>query len=144
MENSHTFTLNADFTTETFEDEILLYALSTGKGIYLNKTAGLVLEMCGNGHSTDEVIALLQETFPEQKDDIRQDVETAVNTLLEHGALLHTDKQDFDTDRWIKLSFFAISTFRSDTTIRLLNPLLIFSVQTWRLSQAPTGALNNP
>ena len=93
MENSHRFTLNPDFTTETFEEEVLLYAVSTGKGVYLNKTAGLVLEMCAGGHSVEEIIALLEDAFPEQKDDIRRDVETAVKALLGHGALLLPDEQ---------------------------------------------------
>ena len=92
MENSHTFTLNPDFTTEAFDDEILLYAVSTGKGVYLNKTAGLVLEMCGTGQTTEEIISQLQEAFPDQKEDIHQDVESAVQTMLEHGALLSADK----------------------------------------------------
>jgi hypothetical protein len=97
MKNPRKFTLNPDFTTEEFDDEILLYAVSTGKGVYLNKTAGLVREMCGNGHAVEEIIALLEETFPEQKNVLRNDVHTAVQALLEHGALLtadeHTDKQ---------------------------------------------------
>ena len=99
MDNSRKLTLNPDFTTEAFDDEILLYAVSTGKGVYLNKTAGLVLELCGNGHSVDEIITLLEEAFSEQQHDIRQDVENTVTTLLEHGALLPLDKQhDEQTD----------------------------------------------
>ncbi len=93
MKDLRKFDLNPDFTVEEFDDEILLYAISTGKGIYLNKTAGLVLDMCGKGAAVGEIIALLEEAFPEQKNDIRSDVETAVNTLLDHGALLlHLDE----------------------------------------------------
>ncbi|XCN73188.1 MAG: PqqD family protein [Candidatus Electrothrix aestuarii] len=94
MKNSHKFTLNPDFTTEAFDDEILLYAISTGKGIYLNKTAGLVLELCGKGASIQEIITLLEETYPEEKDDIQRDVGTAVETLLAHKALLEVDEQE--------------------------------------------------
>ncbi|MGB5685105.1 MAG: PqqD family protein [Candidatus Electrothrix sp.] len=92
MKNSQKFTLNPDFTTEEFEDEILLYAVATGKGVYLNKTAGLVREMCGKGQGVEEIIALLEAAFPEQKNDIRHDVETAVEVLLVHGALLQADE----------------------------------------------------
>ena len=94
MKKNRKFHLNPDFTTETFEEEVLLYAVSTGKGVYLNRTAGLVLEMCAAGHSVDEIITLLEDAFPEQKDDIRRDVETAVEALLEHGALLRPDEQN--------------------------------------------------
>ncbi|MCI5122499.1 MAG: PqqD family protein [Candidatus Electrothrix sp. AUS4] len=92
MQNSRKFTLHPDFTTEAFDDEILLYAVSTGKGVYLNRTAGLVLELCASGHSVEEIITLLEDAFPEQKEDIRRDVETAVEALLEHGALLRADQ----------------------------------------------------
>jgi hypothetical protein len=94
MKNTQQFTLNPDFATEVFEDEILLYAVATGKGVYLNKTAGLVREMCGKGLIIEEIITLLEETFPDQQENIRQDVESAVQALLEHRALLPADEQD--------------------------------------------------
>ena len=93
MKNTQKFTLNPNFATEVFEDEILLYAVATGKGVYLNKTAGLVREMCGNGQTVEELIALLEDAFPEQRNDIRLDVKIAIKTLLEHGALLHADEE---------------------------------------------------
>jgi hypothetical protein len=92
MKDLRKFNLNPDFKTEKLDDEVLLYAVSTGKGVYLNKTAGLVREMCGTGSSVEEIIILLEEAFSEQKNDIRQDVETAVEALLAHGALLRTDE----------------------------------------------------
>lgn len=92
MEKTGKFTLNPDFATEEFDDEVLLYAVSTGKGIYLNKTAGLVRDMCGKGHAVSEIITLLEEAFSEQQNAIRQDVENAVEALLEHGALLRADR----------------------------------------------------
>jgi len=94
MKDLRKFNLNPDFKTEEFENEVLLYAVSTGKGVYLNKTAGLVRGMCGTGSSVEEIIILLEEAFPEQKNDIRHDVETAVEALLAHGALLQTDEHD--------------------------------------------------
>ena len=92
MKNTQKFTLNPDFATEVFEDEILLYAVATGKGVYLNKTAGLVREMCGNGLTVEEIIALLIEAFPEQQEDVGNDIQTAVQALLTHKALLHADE----------------------------------------------------
>ena len=90
---SKKFILNPDFAVEAFEDEILLYAVATGKGVYLNKTAGLVWEMCSKGLTLEKITALLKEAFPEQQEDIRQDVETALHALLEHGALIQADEQ---------------------------------------------------
>ncbi|MCI5212091.1 MAG: hypothetical protein D3910_25675 [Candidatus Electrothrix sp. ATG2] len=65
MQSDQWITLNSDFATEVFEDEILLYAIATGKGVYMNKTAGLVLEMCGMGQAVEEVISQLEDAFPE-------------------------------------------------------------------------------
>ncbi len=42
MENTQKFTLNPEFTVEKFDNEILLYAISKSKGVYLNETAYLV------------------------------------------------------------------------------------------------------
>jgi hypothetical protein len=85
-------TLNDDFKVEKFDSEILLYAVSTGNGVYLNETACLVWEMCGRGHSLEEMISLLEEAFPEQKSAIGDDVVVAVESLLEHGALLYAEE----------------------------------------------------
>ena len=90
--NNTKFTQNPAFATEVFEDEILLYAIATGKGVYLNKTAGLVWEMCGKGLVMEEIIGLLEEAFPEQKDDIRTDVQAALQDLLKHEALINANE----------------------------------------------------
>ena len=86
------FVLNPDFQTEEFDDEILLYSVSTGNGAYLNETACLVREMAGKGHSVKEMICLLEETFPEQKAVIADDLVAAVESLLAKGALLYADE----------------------------------------------------
>ncbi len=92
MDDSQKFTLNSKFKVETFDNEILLYAVSNSKGIYLNETAYLVWEMCGKGHSVDEIITLLKEAYPEQRDTIREDVIAALESLVENGALIPADE----------------------------------------------------
>jgi len=87
MEFSQEFTVNPAFKVEKFDNEILLYAVSSTKGIYLNETAYLVWEMCSQDNSIEEIIVLLEEAYPGQNDTIRMDVLAAVESLVENGAL---------------------------------------------------------
>jgi len=88
MEFSQKFTVNPAFKVEKFDNEILLYAVSSTKGIYLNETAYLVWEMCSQDNSIEEIIVLLEEAYPGQNDTIRMDVLAAVESLVENGALI--------------------------------------------------------
>ena len=88
MEPTQTFILNQDFQAEKFDNEILLYAISSGNGVYLNETAYLIWEMSGQGHSLGKMITLLEEAFPEQQGAIAADVFSAVESMLANGILL--------------------------------------------------------
>lgn len=88
MNISDIFYVNPEFKVEKFENEVLLYAVSNTKGIYLNETAHLVWEMCGKGQSIKDIIAALQEIYPEQADAIHSDVLAAVQSLVENKALV--------------------------------------------------------
>lgn len=95
MVQQHTqkkYTLNADYKVEKFDNEILLYAVSTGNGVYLNETACLVWEMADRGYSQEEMTVLLEDAFPEQRAEIGEDVAVALGSLLEHGALLYAEE----------------------------------------------------
>jgi len=88
MEYSQKFILNSEFKAEKFDNEILLYAVSKAQGVYLNETAYLVWEMCGQNNSVEEIIALLEEAYPLQRESISGDVEAAIDSLVETGALI--------------------------------------------------------
>ncbi len=88
MEYSQKFNLNPEFKVEKFDDEILLYAVSNTSGVYLNETAYLVWEMCSQDQTVEEIITLLEETYPLQKETIRGDVTAAIESLVEYGALV--------------------------------------------------------
>ncbi len=85
---SQKFILNPAFKVEKFDNEILLYAVAKTEGVYLNETAHLVWEMCGKDNSVEEIITLLEEAYPLQKESIREDVVAAVDSLVETGALI--------------------------------------------------------
>jgi hypothetical protein len=82
------YRVNPEFKVEEFDNEILLYAVSNAKGIYLNETAYLVWKMCESGTSIEEIITFLEKEYPEQKNDIRKDVITAITSLAASDALL--------------------------------------------------------
>ncbi len=88
MEYSQKFNLNPEFKVEKFDDEILLYAVSNTSGVYLNETAYLVWGMCSQDQTVEEIITLLEETYPLQKTTIRGDVTAAIESLVEYGALV--------------------------------------------------------
>jgi len=88
VEYSQKFVLNPAFKAEKFENEVLLYAVSDTKGVYLNETACLVWEMCAQGHSIEKIISLLEKAYPQQKEAIREDVVIAFESLVENGALI--------------------------------------------------------
>ena len=48
--------------------------------------------MCAQCHSIDIIITLLEETYPLQKETIREDVVAAIESLLENGALIADNK----------------------------------------------------
>lgn len=87
MRDSQIPELNSEFQLEKFEDEILLYSISGTKAVYLNETAIIVYGMCSSGQSLGDIISLLEEAYPDQKDTIREDVFAAMDVLLENGAL---------------------------------------------------------
>lgn len=88
MNTPEKFQLNQEFKVEKFDNEILLYAVSNTKGIYLNETAYLVWEMCGKGKSFEDIVATLQKAYPEAEAVIREDVHSAVQSLLENKVLV--------------------------------------------------------
>ncbi len=87
MDQSQTFIANSAFKVEEFGNEILLYAVSTTKGMYLNETAYLVWEMCGKGHSVKDIIATLEDAYPQQKESISEDVLSTIESLVDSGAI---------------------------------------------------------
>lgn len=91
MNPAQKFTLNPEYRVEKFDNEILLYAVSSTKGIYLNETAWLVWEMCANDHSAADIIELLAQAYPPQRATIPEDVSAAIRSLVDSGALIVRD-----------------------------------------------------
>lgn len=92
MTTAQSFVVNPDFRVEHFDDEILLYAITSSTGMYLNQTAYLVWRLCRDGYSGKEIIDLLQEKYPQRQESIPEDVHNTLASLLESGAILTADE----------------------------------------------------
>lgn len=77
---------NDEFSLEEIDDELLLYHPAKTKAVYLNETAALVWQLCDSKRSVAEIIALLEENYPES-DTIQSDVEQTLQQLADNGAV---------------------------------------------------------
>lgn len=73
---------------EELGEEVLLYRPATHKAIHLNGTAAAIFKLCDGTRSIDELVALLETTFPDAKPRIAREVRDAVDQLLRDGALM--------------------------------------------------------
>jgi hypothetical protein len=62
--------------------------MSDTTGIYLNETASLVWQLCSKKYSIAEIIGLLEEAYPKEKNNIAEDVVSTVETLVEKRVLI--------------------------------------------------------
>ncbi len=88
MNLSVSYIQNPAYHTEEFDNEVLLYSLEQDDGIYLNQTAYIIWSLFKERHSTQELIALLQTTYPTQKETIGNDIIDAVTALHSYGAII--------------------------------------------------------
>jgi len=75
------------YILERFEDELLLYHLDNAQTVYLNVSAALIWELCDGETSIADIIAFLQEQFPDAATQIKGDVLETVARLQEAGAM---------------------------------------------------------
>ncbi|MEN8190450.1 MAG: PqqD family protein [Thermodesulfobacteriota bacterium] len=88
MNDSAKPVVNQEYVVEQFDDEMLLYSKTATRAVYLNETAHAVWLLCGAGLSVGQIIEHLEQIYPEQKDQISDDVHTtlemfAVNHVIE-------------------------------------------------------------
>ncbi|MDK9707817.1 MAG: PqqD family protein [Desulforhopalus sp.] len=91
MKDSQIPVLNEGFKLEKFDNEVLLYSVSDTRAVYLNDTAYLVYGICSSGRNIGEIIALLEDAYPEDKAAIRGDVILALKQLVKNGAVVLND-----------------------------------------------------
>jgi len=72
---------------EELDDEILLYNPTKNVTLHFNDSSALIWKMLDGEITVDGIITILQEEYPEAKDEIDADVTTLLNQLLEEEAI---------------------------------------------------------
>jgi hypothetical protein len=78
---------NPDYRLEAIDGELLLFHPERGEIMYCNETASLIWQLCDGGRTTQEIVDLLVDTFPEAAAAIPGDVESTLQELHQHGAI---------------------------------------------------------
>lgn len=76
-----------DYRLEMIDNELLLYHPTQTIIMYCNQTASLVWQLCDGQRTLPEIIALLCDAYPDAADAIPGDVESLLQTFLQHGAI---------------------------------------------------------
>jgi len=79
------------YSIEKFDGEVLLYAAADAQAVYLNDTAYAVWLLCKEDMNVGQMIAYLEEVYPDQKEQIRHDVVSALEVLQGHGVIEFAD-----------------------------------------------------
>ncbi len=86
MINQHYFQVE-NCLLEKMDDDTLLYNPRNTTTLHLNASSALVWELCTGEYSVQEIIDTLQTSYPEQAEQISQDVQQAVQELHANGVL---------------------------------------------------------
>ena len=78
---------NPDYRLETIDGELLLFHPEKTKIMYCNETASLIWQLCNGQHTTQEIVDLLTNAFPEAAASIPDDVENTLDEFRQHGAI---------------------------------------------------------
>jgi len=79
--------VNLAYTVEKFDDEILLYTEAGTQGVYLNDAAYVVWQLCKEDLTIEQIIEYLEDSYPGQKDQIKDDIIAALNTLESNNVI---------------------------------------------------------
>ncbi len=89
----------ADLKTEVIEGELLLYDPQQTKAVYLNSSAAVIWNLCDGHRTTQEIIQLISDGYPDAKANLPEEVLTTLQQLYENRVLatLHA-REDRSTD----------------------------------------------
>lgn len=72
---------------EELDDEILLYHPGNNKTLYINKSASIIWQLCTGEQTVAEIIGLIKDAYPEQGEDLDQDVISTLTNLKNNDAI---------------------------------------------------------
>jgi len=87
MKEAEIYTQNQNCLLEDMDGELLLYNPASAVTLHLNGPSAIVWQLCDGERSTAEIVQLVQEAYPDQDAQIKQDVANVIDDLLERKVL---------------------------------------------------------
>jgi len=72
---------------EELDDEVLLYNPANNKTLYINKSASVIWQLCNGEQTVKEIIKMIQDAYPSDEDDLRQDILDTLKNLADNEAV---------------------------------------------------------
>lgn len=83
MDTKKIVMLESGYLLERIDNEITVYHPTLATSLYLNETGALIWELCDGVRPISELIDLLVDLYPENKEQIADDVRALIRRLLE-------------------------------------------------------------
>jgi len=78
--------LASGFVLEPVDDEFTVYHPTETTTLHLNQTGALLWQMCDGRRTVAEIVDLLAEAYPHQRQEIAAQVADFVEALVERGV----------------------------------------------------------
>jgi len=87
MSDSNIYKQNEDCLLEDMDGEMLLYNPSNSTTLHLNGPSVIVWELCDGERSVQEIIDMVKEAYPDQAEQVIEDVKAVIEDLSERKVL---------------------------------------------------------
>ncbi len=87
MTNSDVYKQAEDCLLENMDGEVLLYNPANATTLHLNGPSVVVWELCDGSRAVQQIIEMIQEAYPEQSEQIPQDVTGVIEDLASRKVL---------------------------------------------------------
>jgi hypothetical protein len=87
MKEADIYKQNEDCLLEDMDGELLLYNPSSAVTLHLNGPSAIVWQLCDGQRAAADIVQLVQEAYPDQNAQIKQDVTDVIDDLLERKVL---------------------------------------------------------
>lgn len=88
MNNSNKYKQAENCLLEDMDGEMLLYNPDNAMTLHLNGPSVIVWELCDGQKSVQEIIDLVKEAYPEQADQVADDIATVIEDLSARNVLV--------------------------------------------------------
>jgi hypothetical protein len=88
MKNTDIYKQSQDCLLEDMDGELLLYDPNSAATLHLKGSSAIVWDLCDGQRSAQDIIDVVQQTYPDQAAQITQDVASVVDDLCERNVLV--------------------------------------------------------